>query len=102
MRIGILGGTFNPPHLGHLVCAQEAYLELELDRVMLMPAAIPPHKPVDDEPGADHRLALCRLAFAGDEGRFEVSDLEVRRTGRRRHRRGSAQVARAGKGSVAG
>ncbi len=81
MRIGILGGTFNPPHLGHLVCAQEAYLELELDRVMLMPAAIPPHKPVDDEPGADHRLALCRLAFAGDEGRFQVSDLEVRRTG---------------------
>ena len=38
VRIGILGGTFNPPHLGHLVCAQEAYLELELDRVMLMPA----------------------------------------------------------------
>jgi nicotinate-nucleotide adenylyltransferase len=81
VRIGILGGTFNPPHLGHLVCAQEAYLQLELDRVMLMPAAVPPHKPVDDEPGADHRLALCRLAFAGDEGRFEVSDLEVRRTG---------------------
>ena len=81
MRIGILGGTFNPPHLGHLVCAQEAYLELELDRVMLMPAAIPPHKPVEDEPGPDHRLTLCRLAFAGDEGRFQVSDIEVRRTG---------------------
>jgi nicotinate-nucleotide adenylyltransferase len=81
VRIGILGGTFNPPHLGHLVCAQEAYLQLELDRVMLMPARIPPHKPVQDEPGAAHRLELCRLAFARDEGRFEVSDLEVRRTG---------------------
>jgi nicotinate-nucleotide adenylyltransferase len=81
VRIGILGGTFNPPHLGHLVCAQEAYLQLELDRVMLMPACIPPHKPVEDEPGPVHRLALCRLAFAGDEERFEVSDVEIRRTG---------------------
>jgi nicotinate-nucleotide adenylyltransferase len=81
VRIGILGGTFNPPHLGHLVCAQEAYLALELDRVMLMPAWSPPHKPVEDEPGADHRLELCRLAFAGDEQRFEVSDLEVVREG---------------------
>jgi nicotinate-nucleotide adenylyltransferase len=81
VRIGILGGTFNPPHLGHLVCAQEAYLQLQLDRVMLMPARIPPHKPVEDEPGADHRLELCRLAFERDEGRFQVSDLEVRREG---------------------
>ena len=79
MRIGILGGTFNPPHLGHLICAQEAYLQLGLDRVTLIPARIPPHKPVEDEPGADHRLELCRLAFKGDEGRFEVSDFEVRR-----------------------
>jgi nicotinate-nucleotide adenylyltransferase len=81
VRIGILGGTFNPPHLGHLVCAQEAYLQLELDRVMLMPARIPPHKPVQDEPGAQHRLELCRLAAAADEERFEVSDLEVLRAG---------------------
>ncbi|HEX4673390.1 MAG TPA: nicotinate-nucleotide adenylyltransferase [Solirubrobacteraceae bacterium] len=81
MRIGILGGTFNPPHLGHLVCAQEAYLQLHLDRVMVIPASIPPHKPVEDEPGADHRLELCRLAFQRDESRFAVSDLEIRRDG---------------------
>ena len=80
MRVGILGGTFNPPHLGHLVCAQEAYLQLGLDRVMLMPARIPPHKAVDDEPGPEHRLALCRRAVDGDE-RFTVSDLEMRRDG---------------------
>ena len=65
MRIGILGGTFNPPHLGHLVCAQEAHLQLELDRVLFIPASIPPHKAVEDEPGANHRLALCRLAIEG-------------------------------------
>ena len=81
MRIGILGGTFNPPHLGHLICAQEAYLQLGLDRVTLIPARIPPHKPVEDEPGADHRLELCRLAIQGDEERFDVSDLEIGRDG---------------------
>ena len=80
MRVGILGGTFNPPHLAHLVCAQEAHRELGLDRVLLIPARIPPHKPVEHEPGAGHRLALCRLAIEGDE-RFEVSDLELRRDG---------------------
>ena len=81
MRTGILGGTFNPPHLGHLVCAQEAYIQLRLARVMLVPARIPPHKPVDEEPGASHRLEMCRLAVQGDEQRFEVSDLEIRREG---------------------
>jgi nicotinate-nucleotide adenylyltransferase len=81
VRIGILGGTFNPPHLGHLICAQEAYLQLGLDRVTLIPARIPPHKPVEDEPGAEHRLELCRLAIAGDEERFDVSDLEIGRDG---------------------
>jgi nicotinate-nucleotide adenylyltransferase len=80
MRIGILGGTFNPPHLGHLVAAQEAYRELRLDQVTLIPAGMPPHKPVDDEPGPEHRLELCRLAV-GDDERFTVSDLELRRDG---------------------
>jgi nicotinate-nucleotide adenylyltransferase len=80
MRIGILGGTFNPPHLGHLVAAQEAYRELELDHVLLIPAATPPHKPVEDEPGARHRLELCRLAV-GDDDRFGVSDIELQREG---------------------
>lgn len=80
MKLGILGGTFNPPHLGHLICAQEAHRELGLDRVLMIPARIPPHKPVEHEPGAEHRLELCRLAIAGDQ-RFEVSALELSREG---------------------
>ena len=80
MRVGILGGTFNPPHLGHLICAQEAYLQLKLDRVTLIPARIPPHKPVDDEPGPEHRLELCRVAVR-DDVRFDVSDVEITREG---------------------
>jgi nicotinate-nucleotide adenylyltransferase len=80
VRVGILGGTFNPPHLGHLIAAQEAYVQLELDRLLFIPARTPPHKPVEDEPGAEHRLALCKLAVEGDS-RFEVSELEMRRDG---------------------
>ena len=80
MRIGILGGTFNPPHLGHLICAQEAYLQLGLDQVILIPARMPPHKPVEDDPGAEQRLELCRLAIQGDD-RLAVSDIEIGREG---------------------
>ena len=80
MRLGILGGTFNPPHLGHLVCAQEACVQLHLDEVLLIPTHTPPHKLVREDPGPRHRLELCRLAVGSDD-RFAVSDLEVRRDG---------------------
>ncbi|MDP9386149.1 MAG: nicotinate-nucleotide adenylyltransferase [Actinomycetota bacterium] len=79
-RIGILGGTFNPPHLGHLVCAQEAMIALGLDSVVLVPAGAPPHKDVLDDPGAEHRVALCEAAVAGDD-RFSVSRMELERPG---------------------
>ena len=81
MRLGILGGTFNPPHIGHLVCAQAAYEQLALDRVVLMPAGVPPHKEVAADPGAQARLELCERAVAGDE-RFAVSRAELDREGR--------------------
>jgi nicotinate-nucleotide adenylyltransferase len=79
-RVGILGGTFNPPHLGHLVCAQEALTQLELDRVVLMPVHAPPHKAVEADPGVEHRVALCEAAVAGDP-RLGVSLVEVDRGG---------------------
>jgi nicotinate-nucleotide adenylyltransferase len=79
-QIGILGGTFNPPHLGHLVMAQEALDQLGLDRVVFMPVASPPHKEAGDDPGPGARLELCRLAVAADE-RMDVSSLEVDRGG---------------------
>lgn len=78
--VGLLGGTFNPPHLGHLVCAQEALVQLGLDRVLLVPVNVPPHKEVAADPGPQARLELCRLAVAGDE-RFGVCDAEVLRPG---------------------
>ena len=79
-RIGILGGTFSPPHVGHLACAQAALSQLGLDRVLLIPVARPPHKEALEDPGPEHRLAMCRLAAAGHE-RIGVSDLEIERGG---------------------
>jgi nicotinate-nucleotide adenylyltransferase len=79
-RIGILGGSFNPPHLAHLVCASEAAVALKLDRVLLTPVAEPPHKDAQRDPGPPERLELCRLAIAGDD-RLGLCDLEVLRGG---------------------
>ena len=78
MRVGLLGGTFNPPHIGHLVCAAQALAQLELDRVLLVPVNEPPHKGVEADPGVEHRVELCRRAAAGEES-LEVSlvDAEV-------------------------
>jgi len=79
-RVGILGGTFNPPHIAHLVCAQEARAQLGLDLVALVPAREPPHKEIAADPGAEVRLDLCRLAAAGDDG-VEVWREELDRPG---------------------
>lgn len=76
--VGILGGSFNPPHLGHLVIASDACAQLDLERVLFVPAAAPPHKEVADGVPGDVRLELTRLAVAGDP-RFAVSSIEVDR-----------------------
>jgi nicotinate-nucleotide adenylyltransferase len=76
LRVGILGGAFNPPHIGHLVCAQEARVQLELERVVFMPVGVPPHREIELDPGAETRLEMTELAVADDE-RFSVSRMEV-------------------------
>ncbi|MGH2987773.1 MAG: nicotinate-nucleotide adenylyltransferase [Solirubrobacterales bacterium] len=78
--MGILGGAFNPPHLGHLVLAQEAAFQLGLDRVLLVPAGEAPHKRIDPEPGPRLRLEMTRLAAAEDE-LLEASEVEIAREG---------------------
>ena len=76
MRVGLLGGTFNPPHIGHLVVASQALAALELDRVLFVPVFEPPHKAIEADPGVEHRVAMCRLAVSGDE-RLDVSVVEA-------------------------
>ena len=80
MKVGIFGGTFDPPHFGHLIAAQDAYAELALDKIVFIPARIPPHKQLENVTAAAVRLAMIQAATAGDE-RFEVSDVELQRTG---------------------
>jgi nicotinate-nucleotide adenylyltransferase len=80
LRVGIFGGAFNPPHIGHLVCAQEALVQLELERVVFMPVGVPPHREIDLDPGAETRLEMVELAV-GDDERFEASRIELDREG---------------------
>lgn len=79
-RVGLFGGSFNPPHVGHLAVAEGAREAAALDRVLWMPAATPPHKQGHDLPAGAHRLAMTRLA-TDDHDAFDVSGLELRRAG---------------------
>jgi nicotinate-nucleotide adenylyltransferase len=78
-KIGLLGGTFDPFHFGHLAAADAAVDCAELDRVLFVPAAQPPHRP-PAVASPHQRIEMCRLGIEG-EPRFEVSDLELRREG---------------------
>lgn len=81
MKIGIFGGTFNPIHAAHIYLAERFADALALDRLILIPTFIPPHKPAKDLADAEHRLEMCKLATR-KLGRFEVSDFEIREEGR--------------------
>jgi nicotinate-nucleotide adenylyltransferase len=80
LRVGILGGAFNPPHVGHLVCAQEALVQLELEKLVFMPVGEAPHRQIEDDPGAEARREMVELAV-GDDARFAVSRAELDRPG---------------------
>jgi nicotinate-nucleotide adenylyltransferase len=80
LRLGILGGAFNPPHIGHLICAQEALVQLELDTVLFVPVGEAPHRELQDDPGPEARLEMVEVAIAEDE-RFSASRIEIDREG---------------------
>jgi nicotinate-nucleotide adenylyltransferase len=81
MKIGILGGTFNPAHLGHLILAEEAREKLGLDKIIFVPANLPPHKDNGDIAPASLRLKMLKLSIKGNK-HFYVSDIETKRQGR--------------------
>lgn len=80
-RIGIFGGTFSPPHNGHIAAARAFMEQMWLDILYVIPTGLPPHKEADSLVSAEHRLEMCRLAFSGMEGVY-VSDMEIQRGGR--------------------
>lgn len=79
-RVGVLGGTFDPIHHGHLAAASEVCAALELDQVLLVPASHQPFKEPHDSASPEHRLQMCRLAVA-DDPRLQVSAVDVERGG---------------------
>jgi nicotinate-nucleotide adenylyltransferase len=80
VRIGVFGGTFDPPHLGHLIVAGDAHAGLSLDRIVFVPSAVPPHKLATVRASAEQRLEMVEVAVR-DDYRFTVDDIELRRTG---------------------
>ena len=78
--IGVMGGTFDPIHIGHLAIGEEAREALSLDVVLFVPAGQPPHKPAGSVTSVEHRLAMVELAIA-DNPAFELSRIEVERSG---------------------
>jgi len=80
MRVGVLGGTFDPIHIGHLVSAEEAWVELKLERVVFIPAGLPPHKLDHVMSPVEHRLAMVELAIASNP-HFAVSRIDIDRFG---------------------
>ena len=81
MNIGIFGGTFDPPHLGHLIVAESVQEQLDLGMVLFIPTYSPPHKADGAVAAPSHRLKMVQLAVA-DNASFKVSDIEVRRGGK--------------------
>lgn len=80
MKIAILGGTFNPLHLGHMLIAEDAMDAVNLDKVIFIPCSIPPHKSESDLLPGHHRMAMVQLGIAGDS-RFEALSIEIDRGG---------------------
>lgn len=80
-RVGVLGGTFDPVHYGHLDAAEAARHELTLDEVWLLPSLAPPHRPLEPEASAFHRFAMVALAVA-ERPQYRACDVELRRAGR--------------------
>ena len=81
LRIGIYGGTFAPIHIGHVEAAKAFMEQMKLDYLFVIPAAIPPHKQIDESDDPIHRLRMCELAFEGVDG-VVISDIEIKRGGK--------------------
>lgn len=79
-RIGVFGGTFDPIHIGHLMCAEQARDVCALDRVLLVPVSVPAATKIDPVLAAEDRMRMCELAIAGNPS-FEVSDVDIVRGG---------------------
>ena len=81
IRVGIFGGTFNPPHCGHVAAAESFYRTIKPDEIMIIPDCLPPHKEYSGTVTEEQRLEMCKLAFGHIEN-VTISDMEIKRGGR--------------------
>ncbi len=79
-RLGILGGTFDPPHNGHIAIAEAAFDKLDLEKLLLIPAKNPPHKTINEVSSESDRLEMLKLAF-DDKPEMNISEIEIKRGG---------------------
>ncbi|MCA1057977.1 nicotinate-nucleotide adenylyltransferase [Rossellomorea aquimaris] len=79
-KVGLLGGTFNPPHMGHLVIAEQVLEKAQLDEIRFLPNHVPPHKQVDDRVSVNQRLLMLEAAIKGNP-RFSIEKIELEREG---------------------
>lgn len=82
MKIGIYGGTFDPPHIGHINACKAFCEQIKLDKLFVIPAYLPPHKQLQSSVDANVRLEMCNLAFSGISENIEISDIEISRKGK--------------------
>ncbi|MDY3846070.1 MAG: nicotinate-nucleotide adenylyltransferase [Eubacteriales bacterium] len=80
MRLGVFGGTFSPPHNGHVGAAMRFVVDFKLDKLLIIPTYIPPHKLLSGDASPEQRYEMCKIAFS-DIPNAEVSDIEIRRKG---------------------
>ena len=82
MRVGIFGGTFNPPHMGHVNMCRLFLKEIMLDRIFVIPTNVPPHKQIETKTTTNQRIEMAKLAFLSISDNIIVSDIEVKREGK--------------------
>lgn len=80
MKVGVFGGTFDPPHIGHLIVAEHAREHLRLGKILFVPASIPPHKGMKGTAEPHHRIEMLQMSVKGNRY-FEISDIELQRGG---------------------
>ena len=82
MKIGIFGGTFDPPHIGHINICKEFLSRLSLDKLYVIPAFLPPHKEIKSNTPVNKRFEMCEIAFSPISSKIEISDVEIKREGK--------------------
>lgn len=80
MNICLFGGTFDPPHIGHLIIAESILSDLDIDKIIFIPSSIPPHKPLHSYSSASSRVEMLQISIKGTPA-FQISDIELNRPG---------------------